>query len=73
MRLKLSSGNIFPLKGQKEVNVVLDFTGTLVNNQPEESHIAFNTKDKSDEDKAKWLQEWNEDLRLRSYSLLVSN
>ena len=65
------SGNISPLKGQKEVNVILDFSGMLVNNQPEESHIAFFTKDKNEEEKAQWLKEWNEDLRHDAYESLT--
>jgi len=65
------SGNISPLKGQKEVNVVLDFTGTLVNGQPEESHIAFFSRDKNEEEIAKWLQEWNVDLRNDAYETLI--
>ena len=66
------SGDLSPLKGQKEVNVVLDWTGMLVNEQPEESHIEFSIKDKNEEEKAQWLKEWNEDMRLRSYNLLVN-
>jgi len=67
------SGNISPLKGQKEVNVELDFTGTMVNNQPEESHIAFFSKGKNDEETEKWLKEWNEDMRQESYAKLVAD
>ena len=67
------SGSISPLKGQKEVNVVLDFSGMLVNNQPEESHIAYSTKDKNEEEKAEWLLEWNEKLRENSYAKLVTD
>jgi len=67
------SGNLSPLKGQTEVNVVLDFTGTTVNGQPEENHIAFHTKGKNDEEKALFLKEWNEDLREKSYDLLIKD
>jgi len=69
---KFSSSDISPLKGQKEVNVVINFSEMLVNNQPEESHIEYNTKDKNAEETAQWLKEWNEDLRLRSYNLLIN-
>lgn len=67
------SGNISPLKGQKEVNVVLDFSGVLVNKQSEESHIAFSTKDKTEEEKAQWLTEWNVKLRNDAYERLIVN
>jgi len=70
---KLSSGNIFPLKEQKEVNVVIDFTGTLVNGQPEESHINFFSRGKNEEEMKKWLKEWNEDLRNDAYAELIKN
>ena len=65
------SGNLSPLKDQKEVNVVLDFTGTTVNGQSEESHIAFHTRGKDDAGVALFLKEWNEDLRKDSYDLLI--
>ena len=65
--------NLAPFKGQKEVNVVLDFTGTLVNGEPEEDHIEYFIKDKNEEEKEHWLKEWNEDLRIRSYSLFVTH
>ena len=64
------TGNISPLKGQKEVNVVIDFSEMLVNKQPEESHIAFNTKDKSEEEKEQWLKEWNEKMREEAFEQL---
>ena len=57
------SGSISSLKGQKEVNVVIDMSGTLVNNQPEEAYIALHTKEKNDTDKAEWLYEWHEEMR----------
>ena len=65
------SGDISALKGQKELNVVLDFTGMLINNQPEESHITFFTKDKDEEYKSKWLNEWNVIMRDDCYNVLV--
>ena len=67
------SGNISPLKGQKEVNVVLDFSGTLVNNQPEQAHIDHEINGKTEEEKVKWLKEWNEDLRTNAYTMLTDN
>jgi len=51
--------------------VVIDFSGTLVNGQPEESHIAFFSRGKSEEEIAKWLKEWNEDMRNSSYEELI--
>ena len=67
------SGDLSPLKGQKEVNVIVDFTGMTVNNQPEEAHIAFSTKDKNEEEAAQWLSEWNEKLRNDTYAKLVGD
>jgi len=67
------SGNLSPLKGQKEVNVVIDFTGTLVNGQPEESHIAFFSRGKNEEETAKWLKEWNEDMRNDAYAKIIEH
>ena len=67
------SGNISPLKGQKEVNVVLDFAGTLVNGQPEEAHIAYFSRGKNEEETAKWLKEWNEDMHNDAYAKLIEH
>ena len=65
------SGDISPLKGQKEVNVVIDFTGTTVNNQSEEAHIAYFSRGKNEEELAQWHKEWNQDMRQESYELLI--
>jgi len=65
------SGDITPLKGQKEVNVVLVFSGTLVNGETEDKYIAKETKDKTEKEKEKWLSEWNERLRSDAYSMLI--
>ena len=65
------SGNLSPLKGQEKVNVVLDFSGTLVNGASEESYIAKETKGKSEADKEKWLEEWNTNLRSNAYGLFT--
>jgi len=65
------SGNLSPLKGQKEVNVVIDFSGTLVNGQANESHIAYFSRGKNEEETAKWLKEWNEDMPNDSYTQLI--
>jgi len=67
------SGNISPLKDQKEVNVVIDFSGTLVNGQPEQSHIDYFSRGKNEEQMEKWLKEWNEDMRNDSYEKLITN
>ena len=66
------SGNLSPLKGQKEVNVVIDFAGTTVNRQSEESHIAFFSRGKNEEELAQWLKEWNQDMRQESYEKLIN-
>ena len=65
------SGNISSLKGQQEVNVVIDFSETLINNQPEEAYISLSTKEKNDEDKAEWLKEWNEEMPEDSYEEFI--
>ena len=65
------SGNISPLKNQKEVNVVLDFTGTLAEGRSEETYIEIKTNGKTEEEKAQFLSEWNEQLRNDAYNLLV--
>jgi hypothetical protein len=57
------TGNLAPLKGQAEVHVAVDFSDMTVNRKPEADYIASNTADKSEEDAAKWLAEWNTDLR----------
>ena len=67
------SGNIAPLKGQQEVNLVLDFSGTLVNGKAEDKYIEEETKDKTEEEKAQWLSEWNEKLRADAYSRLTND
>ena len=65
------SGSLAPLKGQKQVNVVLDFTGTLVNGKPEESHVEFFSRNKTEEEIEKWRSEWYNDLRNQSYAMFV--
>ena len=65
------SGNISSLKGKQEVNVEIDFSETLVNNEPEESYISLNTKEKNDEEKAEWLNEWREELPEEAYSQFI--
>jgi len=66
------TGNLAPLKGQKEVNFVLDFSGTLVNGKAEAQYIEDETKGKTAEEKAKWLVEWNEKLRADAYAKVTS-
>ena len=66
------SGDISPLKGQREVNVVIDFSGTWVDGYTEESYIAKEIKDKTEEEKTQWLKEWNEYLRENAYSMFIS-
>jgi len=67
------SGDLTPLKGQKEVNVALDFSGTLVNGGAEDKYIADETKGKTDEEKKQWLSEWNEKLRSDAFSKLCDD
>lgn len=67
------SGSLTPLKGQKKVNIVLDFSGTLVNGKSEEKYIAEETKGKSQKEKEEWLADWNEKLRTQAYDKLVND
>jgi hypothetical protein len=67
------SGSLASLKGQKEVNVVLDFSGMLVNGKTEKEYIANETKKKNATEKAQWLVEWNEKLRSDAYSMLTND
>jgi len=65
------TGNISPLKNQKEVNVVLDFTETLAEGMAVEKYIDIKTKGKTDEQKAQFLKEMNEQLRSEAYIALT--
>jgi hypothetical protein len=67
------SGNISPLKNQKEVNLVLDFSGTLVNGKAENTYIAEETKGKSKTEKEEWISEWKEKLREDTYAMLAND
>jgi hypothetical protein len=67
------SGGISPLKNQKEVNLVLNFSGTLVNGDSEEKYIAGELKGKTEEEKTQWLSEWNENLRSNASSILIND
>ena len=67
------SGDISQLKNQKEVNLVLDLKGILVNNKAEEVYLASLTKGKKEEAKAQISKEWNEDLPNGAYSSLINN
>jgi len=65
------SGNLSPLKNQKEVNVVVDFSGTLAEGRPEEKYIEIKTKGKTEEEIARFLTEINEQLRTEAFKSLV--
>ena len=56
------SGDITRLKGQQEVNVVLDFSGMTVNNKPEEVYVNNQVKDKEGEEKELWREGWGDDV-----------
>jgi len=64
-------GDISPLKNQKEVNVVLDMTETLCEGMPKEKYIEVKTKGKSEEQKAQFLTELNEQLQNEGYNAVV--
>jgi len=66
-------GDITPIKNQKEVNLVLDFSGVWVNSNPEEIWLAEEIKNKTEEEKTKWLSEWNDILRSKAYSELITS
>lgn len=65
------TGDISPLKTQKEVNVVLDFTESLAEGMPMDKYIEVKTKGKTDEQKAQFLSELNEQLRSQAYISLT--
>ena len=65
------TGDLSPLKGQKEVNVELDWSGALVNGKSEKEFLAAETKGKSAKEKEQWLKEWNEDMRAQSNAMLT--
>jgi hypothetical protein len=67
------TGDLSPLKGQKEVNVVLDFSTTLVNGKAEAKYIADETKGKMPEEKEQWLTEWTKNLPSNAYSMLTND
>ena len=67
------SGNISSLKGQKEVNLLLDFSGTLVNGKAEDKYIEEETKGKTEKEKEEWLSDWNEKLRSDTFSKLTND
>jgi len=65
------TGNLSPLKGQEQVNVVIDFSGTTVNGKAEKVFIANETRRMKEADKEKWLKEWNENLRSQAHELFA--
>jgi len=67
------SGDITPLGKQQEVNVVLDFSGTLVNGKSEEKYIAEETGKKTESEQEQWLEEWNVKLRNDAYHMVVKD
>jgi hypothetical protein len=67
------SGSLAPLKGQKEVNVVIDYSGMLVNGKTEKEYITNETKKKNATEKAQWLAEWNEKLHSDAYFTLTND
>jgi hypothetical protein len=66
-------GSISALKGQKEVNLVLDMSKMLVNGKAESAYIAEETKGKSKAEKEQWISEWNEKMRADAYSMLAKD
>ena len=79
------SGNLSPLKGQTKLNLVIDFSETKVSEKvsfisdkpidvkPEEKYVADKINDKSDEEKERFLAEWNVKLRDEAYSFLIKD
>ena len=65
------TGNLSPLKDQKEVNVVIDFSESTAEGLPQDKYIEIKTKDKTDEEKAKFITELNEQLQNDGYKLYV--
>ena len=65
------SGKISQLKGQEEVNVVIDFSNIKVNGKTEAKFLEDETAKKTEEERIKWYQEWNEDMKSSAHSLFI--
>jgi len=65
------AGDLSPLQDQKEVNIVIDFSGAMVDGKTEQMYINAELKKRKAADKEKWIKEWNEDLRHSTYSMLI--
>ena len=66
------SGDISRLKGQREVNLVIDFSQTLVNGRDKQVIIDAETRRKTAEEKERYIREWNEDLPAQAYALFTT-
>jgi len=65
------SGTLAPLIDQKEVNIVIEFSGTLVDGKTEQKYINDELKKRKAADKEKWLIEWHDNLQQSVYSMLI--
>ena len=65
------SGDISSLQGEQQVNVVIDFDGTLVNGKAEEKYIADETKRMNATEKEEWLEDWNEKIHSQAAELFA--
>ena len=64
-------GDLSPLSNQDEVNLILDFSETLVNGGDFDKFFAAETKGKSESFKEDWLADWNEKLPAEALSKLT--
>ena len=68
-------GSLSPLKGQKEVNLVIEFSENLLVNGKAEDKFLKETlaQKKTEEEKERVLEEWNKDMRTQAYAVLVKS
>ena len=66
------SGDISQLKGQQEVNLVIDFSQTLVNGKAKQVLIDEQTLRKTAEERERYINEWDELLPSQAYDLFTT-
>ena len=67
-------GNLSPLKGQKQVNLVIEFSETLLaNGKSEAKFLEETTAQKTEAEKEKLLKEWNDDMRTQAHAMVAKS
>ena len=68
-------GSLSSLKGQERVNLVIEFSGTLLVNGKTEAKFLEETiaQKQSQAEKDKVLDEWNKDMRTQAYAMLTKS